>query len=311
MTKKYFKNCPKCGELQSYTTKNRLECSIRENWVCNKCSSTHQKKIYSNEIINNVVELYNNGISFSKISTLLKVNRDNIKNILKEKNIWVENRDTLRKEFNDVEINDILIKYKNGMSVREICKIYNVSKTPIQRILKDYGVLRESRSNGVKINLTEEQTEKIKDLYLNEYKSSSDISEHLGLTKSFIDKYLSKCGFRRTTSEGVSVGLVRRYRDISYGDYLKIENDYKKYKSDVMKVTNQQPINELPNYDRRGNSGNDGVYHLDHKFSIMEGFKNNVPAEIIGNIKNLEFIPWEENIKKRTKCSITINELIT
>jgi hypothetical protein len=43
----------------------------------------------------------------------------------------------------------------------------------------------------------------------------------------------------------------------------------------------------------------------------MEGFNNNVPAEIIGNIKNLEFIPWEENIKKRTKCSITINELIT
>ena len=29
-----------------------------------------------------------------------------------------------------------------------------------------------------------------------------------------------------------------------------------------------------------------------------------------GGIKNLEFIPWEENVKKRTKCSITINELI-
>jgi len=29
----------------------------------------------------------------------------------------------------------------------------------------------------------------------------------------------------------------------------------------------------------------------------------------IGNIKNLEFISWQENIKKRTKCSITIEEL--
>lgn len=28
-----------------------------------------------------------------------------------------------------------------------------------------------------------------------------------------------------------------------------------------------------------------------------------------GDIKNLEFIPWLENIKKRTKCSITIEDL--
>jgi hypothetical protein len=56
MREKYNKNCPNCGELQTYTTKSRLECSIREKWVCNKCSSVHQKKIYSEEIINNVVE---------------------------------------------------------------------------------------------------------------------------------------------------------------------------------------------------------------------------------------------------------------
>ena len=31
----------------------------------------------------------------------------------------------------------------------------------------------------------------------------------------------------------------------------------------------------------------------------------------IGNIVNLEFIPWQENVKKRTKCSITKEELIT
>ncbi len=41
----------------------------------------------------------------------------------------------------------------------------------------------------------------------------------------------------------------------------------------------------------------------------IEGFRTNIKPEIIGNIKNLEFIPWEENIKKRTKCSITIEEL--
>ena len=71
----------------------------------------------------------------------------------------------------------------------------------------------------------------------------------------------------------------------------------------------KQPIHLLENYEKRGNGGVEGKYHLDHKYSIIEGFKNNIEPEIIGNIKNLEFISWQENIKKRTKCSITIEEL--
>jgi hypothetical protein len=77
----------------------------------------------------------------------------------------------------------------------------------------------------------------------------------------------------------------------------------------VYSITKQQSIHLLDNYEKRNNSGIEGAYHLDHKYSIIEGFRNNIKPEIIGNIKNLEFIPWEENIKKRTKCSITIEEL--
>ena len=310
MEKKYIKDCPNCGELQTYTTKGRLECSIREKWVCNKCSSTHQKKIYSEEIINNVVELYMSGVSFSKISTLLKVRRDNVKSVLKEKNVWVESRDNLKKDFSNYDVDDIVRTYENGMSLQKIGEIHNVSKTVIRKIIKDNGVLREGYSDGIKIDLTEEQKEIIKNLYLNEYKTCVEISEKLGLTSSFIDKYLCSTNYRRNVSEGVSVGLIRRYRDINYGEYLKIENIFKKYKNDVMKITNRQPINMLPNNEKRGVSGVYGAYHLDHKYSILEGFKNNISPTIIGDIKNLEFIPWEENIKKRTKNSITINELI-
>jgi transposase-like protein len=310
MEKQYFKNCPNCDELQTYTTKSRLECSIREKWVCNKCSTTHQKKIYSDDTIDNIVKLYESGVSYSKISILLKIKRDNVKNILKEKNVWVEGRDNLKKDFSNSNVDDIVKKYENGMSLQKIGGIYNVSKTVIKNIIKNEGTLREGYSDGKKIDLTEEQKEIIKDLYLNEYKNSFEIGEKLDLTTSFIDKYLCSTDYRRNVSEGVSVGLIRRYRDINYGEYLKIENDYKKYKSDVMKVTNQQPINELPNYKKRGNSGVLGSYHLDHKYSILEGFKNKISPKIIGGIKNLEFIPWEENIKKRTKNSITINELM-
>jgi hypothetical protein len=145
---------------------------------------------------------------------------------------------------------------------------------------------------------------------LNEFKNIVEIANELSLSKSFIEKHLDNCYYRRNRSEGTSVGLVIRYRGIKYNDYLKIVDNLDKYKSEVMKITRRQPICELLNYDKRGLSGIDGSYHLDHKFSISEGFKNNIAPKIIGDIKNLEFIPWEQNIKKRTKCSITIEELI-
>ena len=74
--------------------------------------------------------------------------------------------------------------------------------------------------------------------------------------------------------------------------------------------TKKQSINNLLGHEKRGVSGCIGAYHLDHKFSILEGFKKNINPLVIGNVKNLEFIPWIDNIKKRTNCTITLEELI-
>jgi len=93
------------------------------------------------------------------------------------------------------------------------------------------------------------------------------------------------------------------------GNWMPIENldDYESYKRSVLKFTNKQNINKLKYYELRGKSKTS--YHLDHKFSMHSGFKNNIPAHIIGNIVNLEFIPLTENVVKRNKCSITKEEL--
>lgn len=52
-----------------------------------------------------------------------------------------------------------------------------------------------------------------------------------------------------------------------------------------------------------------GWFSPDHKFSIIEGFKNNISPEIIGNIVNLEFILASENLSKNSCCSIDKEEL--
>lgn len=51
------------------------------------------------------------------------------------------------------------------------------------------------------------------------------------------------------------------------------------------------------------------TYHLDHRFSIVEGFNNNIMPNIIGSHYNLEMLPMKENECKGMNCSITKEEL--
>ena len=51
-------------------------------------------------------------------------------------------------------------------------------------------------------------------------------------------------------------------------------------------------------------------YHLDHKYSVFEGYKNDIDYKIIGSVYNLEIITREENLSKGIKSSIMIEDLI-
>jgi hypothetical protein len=51
-------------------------------------------------------------------------------------------------------------------------------------------------------------------------------------------------------------------------------------------------------------------YHLDHKFSISEGFKNNIDPKTIASINNLEIMNSKDNMSKGGKCSLTIEKIL-
>lgn len=48
---------------------------------------------------------------------------------------------------------------------------------------------------------------------------------------------------------------------------------------------------------------------IDHKYSRHRGFLDNIPPEIIGSIVNLDILTLSENSKKKTKCSISKDDL--
>lgn len=82
-------------------------------------------------------------------------------------------------------------------------------------------------------------------------------------------------------------------------------SDFELYSKKVREITESNDLSVLNNSNRRGKY----EYHLDHRYSIMEGFKNNIPPYIIGSIVNLEFISYKQNCSKRDKCSISKEQL--
>lgn len=106
---------------------------------------------------------------------------------------------------------------------------------------------------------------------------------------------------------------IRRQKEIEAGRWIPDEqkSDFRKYSDNVWRITRNQELETLENFEKRGRIyENPEAYHLDHKFSIKEGFEEKIPPEIIGSLKNLEMIPGKQNCSKRSKCSITKEELL-
>ena len=88
----------------------------------------------------------------------------------------------------------------------------------------------------------------------------------------------------------------------TYEAYLADLDNRKKYYREVRKITRQQDISLLENYDKlRGLCGVEGAYQLDHIIPVSAGYEQGLPAEKIGHISNLQIIPWKDNLLKSNK----------
>jgi hypothetical protein len=99
----------------------------------------------------------------------------------------------------------------------------------------------------------------------------------------------------------VQIKISKALRQISSSE----KEEFKRYYYRVMYRTKQSSTKVL-NIDKR----NYKTYHLDHKYSIVKGFKEKIPSEIIGSVVNLEIISAANNLKKGASCSITKKELL-
>lgn len=277
--------------------KQRYQCTVCNKTFTDASSIKLKEREEKYEMIKKLYLI--DGLSTTEIGNLLGVSSTVPQRILKKLGVTrcISESKKGKKIGSKLPVDKIIELYNNGKSSIEIANLIDCSKSSVLKILIENNI---DRDNIYKYMHNE--IDKIKELYLLG-NSMKFISDKLNISYTAINNNLHKLDIVRTED--------KYHLGIDYNEWLEIIPVYRRYRSDVNKITNKQPIENLKNYEKRGISGIEGVYQLDHKYSISEGFKQNIKPEIIGNIINLEFIPWKDNSIKGSNCSITENELIS
>jgi hypothetical protein len=86
-----------------------------------------------------------------------------------------------------------------------------------------------------------------------------------------------------------------------YQHWLSKKSEYELYKMEVLRLTFENDLTVLDNWSKRNLYYK---YEVDHIYPIRQAFKHNIPANLIGDIRNLRIIPRKENRSKSGKVTI-------
>jgi hypothetical protein len=145
--------------------------------------------------------------------------------------------------------------------------------------------------------------------YQEALKSMKDFQDNISIN-SIMKRYL--CNFEEAfqIQEKIVKKIIEGMKRNGVNRSFDKKTEYHEYKLKVLYETarNYKRYYYIINPDNKIRSFND--YHLDHKFSIINGFKNNIDPKIIGSYINLELIESKLNLIKSTNNSITKEELL-
>jgi len=101
--------------------------------------------------------------------------------------------------------------------------------------------------------------------------------------------------------------LIKKRRRLSDDEI----SEAKKYYMEVERFTRES----LKKFGNIINPNNQKIgidsFHVDHIFSVIEGFKHNIDPKIIGSYVNLQVIDCKLNLSKHVKCWIAEDELLS
>lgn len=277
-----------------------------------------------------ITMLYSNGLPLEEIGKLLGIHPQTVKKIIKENNIRPSKKMRTKRIY---DLKNIIINEfsNNKLSVKSIAGKYKVSCSTIFGILKEYNVLTHKIYNYSDV-----------ESILQKYGSINMVYKLTGIPSKHIKNYIidNNISYKKKMIRYNEICNETKFIAINWylNGVLKktIINDLGITASQLKLILKNENIElrgnlripkcEIPNllkYTRSArklsfrirelnglvNKGKDGL-DWNHRYTILDGYKNKIPIEIISSLANQELIPKSENRKQGFTSKITINELI-
>jgi hypothetical protein len=182
--------------------------------------------------------------------------------------------------YNNYPDKNEFVELYSSHTQQQLAKHYGCNKARIRKWIDYFGLQRRIRGGGnnKKYNINEEQLKKLVD----EGYSNIDIMTLLNIKSvSVLNSWLKKYKIKRKYNKKEQEIYTRKVR------YLT-ELEYSKYHEEI----------NPKNYPRTL-CGVEGGYQLDHIIGIMECFKLGLSSEDAASKKNLQMLPWKDNLNKR------------
>nr|DAG96521.1 MAG TPA: restriction enzyme [Herelleviridae sp.] len=157
----------------------------------------NQNKYYNT---NNIIELYNKGVSTKEIARIEHISKGTVLGILKKHGIDTSHYTLSKKDYNlYYPVEDIKQMYQKEKNITEVAKAFNISRQTITRILEREDIKIQSKGKRVRCINTGEL-----------FNSITEASKHVGVSY----KALSKCMIK---GKGYSCG--KKGNDRLYWEY--------------------------------------------------------------------------------------------
>lgn len=210
---------------------------------------------------------------------------------------WLEEEITLAVKLlgegkNFLEIASIIGKTQNSVTKKLNRMGYKSSLNLFVYNKLDWSSIQESHNNG----------KTYRDL-INEYKLTP---QAIAWAKE--NGYLNFRNFK----DGIKLARDKGNRNVSKQEGLNRYRQLCAFRFNVYHFPHKfdlELINEWGWYKARNRGDNFNGVSRDHMYSIKEGFLNNVDPYLISHPANCELMQHSVNNKKKTKCSITLDEL--
>lgn len=278
-----------------------------------------------------ILNMYTNDIKIIDISKNTGVSSSNISRIVKNANLTKQTKNSITKE-------DIIEHYKASKNINKTARHFKKSTNTITKVLRDHGVNTAKEFNyktydwgsvnlpellekhdgslnaiqkelnvgaaHIKRYMQENQIEYDRKKFRSVESISSDTYQygadmyHKGYTMDEIIATLEiseHCFKKWLQKNGIKFRRPIRVEEHKYEEFLT-------YSKEVRRLSKL-----LRTYCRMGEAK--AGHHWNHKFSVVDCFRMNVPVDVASCPENQEHITIEENLKQGFTSKITLEEL--